>query len=126
MICAMAFIGSVLGIVLGTVDLSKKKDNYVELIKSEDFEFSLEAVNSTESEFLEYIAEAENYKEVIVSYLSLGIQCAFGILFRFLLYSCALVVSSCIKRNEDHPFSNDTLKVLKKSAMALFILFFIQ
>lgn len=123
---ALALIGSVLGIVLGTIDLSKEKENYVELIKSEDFEFSLEAINSTESEFLEYIAEAETYKEVIVSYISLGIQCAFGVLFRFLLYSCALVVTSCIKRNEDNPFTNDNLKALKKCATVIFVLYFIQ
>ena len=122
MIGAITFIASVLGVVLGTIDLSKEKENYVELIKSEDFEFSLEAINSTESEFLEYIAEVETYKEVIVSYISLGIQCVFGILFRFLLYSCALVVTSCIKRNEDNPFANDNLKALKKCATALFIL----
>lgn len=119
----IALVGSIIGFAMGTYELSKEKDEYVELIKNEDFEFSLSAVDNTKAEFLERIEDVDSHSRVVVTYVFAGLVAVLGIIMRLVLYVCGWVVTGSIIKDEDRPFTQDNLKVLRKSATILSVLY---
>lgn len=108
--------------VRGAIDLSNAGDEYVEFVKSENFEFPLSAVDLTADEFITMTEENEKASPLTIYILSIFGQ-VISLVFLLTVYMCAWVVTGAIKKDENNPFTLENLKALKKCATTLVALF---
>lgn len=118
----IALVGTIIVGIKGAIDLSKVGDEYIELVKSEDFEFSLSAVDLKADEFITMIEENKNTEPLTVYIISTVGQ-VISILFLLTVYMCSWVVTGAIKKDENNPFKLENLKALRKCATTLVVFF---
>lgn len=117
-----AFIFSMYGIIDGIIQLDKSDTKYMELIQSEEYDFSLSSIGFTKEEFLERIDGVTTKDEVVANYVVCGIASVMDMLMLLVTYICAWVVTGSIRRDEERPFKKENFRALKKSAIALLVL----
>lgn len=122
----IALVCSIVGTTVGILKLQDADTKYMELIESEDFEFSLSSIGFTKGEFIEYIEEDDTVDAVLADYVVCGIAFVMDLLILLAVYMCAWVVTGSIKQDEDKPFKKENLGALKKTATVLLVLYVLQ
>lgn len=122
----IALVCSIIGTTVGILKLQNADTKYMELIESEDFEFSLSSIGFTKDEFVEYIEEDTTADAVIADYVVCGIVSVMDMLILLAVYMGAWVVTGSIRLDENKPFKKENLSALNKTATVLLVLFVLE